>query len=324
LPFSRCIGNRRMKKPDDFGLNDPQRQKVRREAQRLLAKADAIGRFPTPVKDVLDVARLEVVEENLGNLSLLARLRNGADGSLKKALSKVLGIFDVRARLIFIDRTVKLVKQTFITFHETGHFFLPWQRDAYKVIEDCPKTLDPEIAENFDREANIFASEVLFQLDGFSDEARDHHFGVNIPLNLGRRYGASAYSSIRQYVIKNNRPCAVLVLNPPEVDVQFGFHLTLRRCLTSQSFPSQVGLVEWSERYTPSHPLWDLIPTGKRKMSSPRTITLTNTGGVRHACMAEAFSTGFQVFILILAEKALGSTIIIPTLPRKSVSIQFS
>src|ERR1700730_3068301 len=182
-----------MKKPDDYDLSDPRRARVRREAERLLAKADALGCFPTPVQAILDVSRLEVVPEDFANPSLLARLRNGAQGLLKRALSKVLGIFDVQAGLIFIDRTLKLVKQTFITFHETRHFTLPWQREAYIVIEDCDKTLEPEIADGFDREANIFASEVIFQLDSFMTEALDLPFGVKFPLDLARRYGASAY-----------------------------------------------------------------------------------------------------------------------------------
>jgi hypothetical protein len=306
-----------MKKADDFNLNDLRRDRVRREAHRLLSKADAFGRFPTPVQDVLAVARLEV--EDLRDNSFLHKLREAVpDGFLKRALSKVLGVLDVHASLIFIDRTLKLVKQTFIVFHEAGHFFLPWQRNAYQVIEDCEKTLDPEIAEDFDREANIFASEVLFQLDGFITEARDSSFGIRVPLDLAKRYGASAYSAIRQYVAKNHRPCAVLVLNPVEVDAQFGFQVTVRRFLTSPSFPSQLGLVEWPEIMTPSHPLWTLIPTGNRKMSSRRQIALRNTDGARHTCLAEAFDTGFQVFILILAEKALGTTIVIPALPQKT------
>ena len=44
---------------------------------------------------------------------------------------------------------------------------MPWQKDLYAVIEDSKNSLDPALADLFDREANVFASEVLFQLDGF-------------------------------------------------------------------------------------------------------------------------------------------------------------
>ncbi len=64
----------------------------------------------------------------------------------------------------------------------------------YAVVEDCKLSLDPAVADQFDREANVFASEVLFQLDGFITEARDHDFGIGVPLKVGKKYGASACS----------------------------------------------------------------------------------------------------------------------------------
>lgn len=60
---------------------------------------------------------------------------------------------------------------------------------------------------------------VLFQLDAFDAEARDLKFGLGAPLKLSRRYGASAYASIRRYVSGSDRACAVLVLEPPVLKI---------------------------------------------------------------------------------------------------------
>jgi hypothetical protein len=308
-------------KADDSSLDEGRRARIRKEALEALARADALGRFPTPVDDVLAVARLEVVEEDLADLPFLDRMRRKA-GSLKRALSKVLGIFDVKAGLVFIDRTVQAAKQTFLKLHEIGHSFLPWQRDVYKVIEDCEGTLDPETADLFDREANLFATEVLFQIDGFIQEANDSPFGLKVPLDLKRKYGASAYAAIRQYVAKNHRACAVIVLNPPEPHREFGVQVvTIRRIITSESWAEIIGAVAWPETILPSHFLWEVIPAGNRKMSSPRQVVIQSRDGVRHKCIAEAFKTPYNTFILLQASDALTSRIVISSLPTSAKAL---
>lgn len=51
----------------------------------------------------------------------------------------------------------------------------------YKLIHDCEKTLDADITDLFEREANVFTSEVLFQGDLFAEEAHGHDFGLKVP-----------------------------------------------------------------------------------------------------------------------------------------------
>src|SRR6266550_2278547 len=127
-------------------------------------------------------------------------MRKKAGTALKKALGKILGVFDARARLVFIDRTLMAVKRTFVRLHETAHGFLRWQRDLYAVVEENEQTIAPEIADLFDREANAFATEVLFQLDSFSREANSEAFGILVPVRLSKKYGASIYAAVRRYV----------------------------------------------------------------------------------------------------------------------------
>jgi hypothetical protein len=133
-----------------------------------------------------------------------------------------------------IDRAVKAVKQVFLKLHETGHAVLPWQRNLYSAIEDGEQELDPDIADLFDREANVFATEVLFQLDSFTEEAASYDFGIGVPLKLSRKYGSSAYAAVRQYVAKNHRDCVVLVLDPPSFTDGDGLRASLRRPVASR------------------------------------------------------------------------------------------
>lgn len=297
-------------KPDDCSLSNAQLARVRAEAKRALQEAGALGKFPTPIADIMAVANVEEVHEDVLNEGFVAKLRakaNSAGQALKSALSKVLGLFHASEGLVFIDRTLLLVKQQFIRLHESAHGFLPWQRGMYAVVEDCEKSLDPDVADGFDREANVFASEVLFQLDTFIEEANSQSFDIFTPVRLSKKYGASVYSSVRQYVSKNHRPCVVLVLNPPELVEATGFVATLRRVVSSESFDQRFGAPGWPAAFSPDDRIGAMVPFGKgRRASGKRSLPLKDRNGDNVECIAEAFTTGHQVFVLIHVQGELG------------------
>lgn len=305
-----------MRKPDDSKLTREQLKRIRKEAKKLLQKANAIGTFPTPVDEIMDVGKVKVARENILNEGFLDSLRRKAKSTLKKAISKVIGLFDARERLIFIDKSVLFVKQTFLKLHETGHAVLPWQNTLYTVIEDSKKELDPDTAELFEREANVFASEVLFQLDNFINEAKDMPFCINTAIQLSKKYGASIYASIRQYVSKNPRDCAVIVVNPPEIKQGDGFRANLRRIVPSPSFQRKFGDLNLPEYFTPDDELGTMIPLGTRRASRPRNICLVDKNGTKHECIAESFTNTYQVFILIHAVRTLTKSNIILSVNR--------
>jgi hypothetical protein len=145
-------------------------------------------------------------------------------------------IFHAGDGLVFVSRTILAVKERFVGFHEAGHGFLPWQRRVYAVVEDCDKAIDAATAELFNCEANVFASEVLFQLDTFHQMAEAEPFEIWTPVRMAKKFGASSYSSIRQYVSKSQRICAVVVLNKPALEEVHGFRATLRRPIQSPRF----------------------------------------------------------------------------------------
>jgi Zn-dependent peptidase ImmA (M78 family) len=300
-----------VRKPDDSSLSHHEYNRVRQEAERMLMEADALGRLPTPVTDIMAAAKITVDPENVLDASFLERMHLKASSVLKRALSKVRGLFDAHERLVFIDQSVHKSKQTFLKLHETGHAVLPWQRNIYAVVEDCDETLSPDIADLFDREANVFATEVLFQLDGFINEAANHPFEIKTPLKLCSRYGSSVYAALRQYVSKNNRACMVLVLNPPELIEGDGFRASLRRVVASRPFLEIFGELPWPPHFTPDDDIGAIIPAEGKKMSWPREIVLVDRNGDRQECLAEAFRHSYNIFILIHVVQTLNRTIII-------------
>lgn len=297
-----------MTRPDDSSLSVAQKARIRKEAERALRAAGALGVLPTPIEEIMKVADVREVEEDVLNPSFISKLLGKAEKAgqaVKMAVSKVIGLFHASDGLIFIDRSLMQVKQSFVRLHESAHGFLPWQRPMYAVVQDCDNALDPHTADLFDREANNFASEVLFQLDMFRDQAEEQPFSIFTPVNLAKSYKASNYSAIRQYVSKNHRTCAVLVINMPEMCFETGFRATLRRVVVSDSFAKQFGNVSWQETFTPDDEIGGLIPLGKRRASGQRTIGLSDSNGQMHECVAESFSTGHQVFVLVHAKSAL-------------------
>lgn len=299
-----------MRKPDDCSLTPNQRERIRLEAERALSRADAIGRFPTPISDVMNAAKIVEVEEDVLTSNFLAKLRKKAGTALKRALGKVIGVFDAVARLVYIDRTLVIVRQAFVRLHETAHGALRWQRDLYALVEDNDQSISPEIAELFDREANAFASEVLFQLDAFSHEAEEHAFGILVPVRLSKKYGASIYATVRRYVSGNHRACAVLVLDPPVLCDGDGFRCNLRRVVASDRYAELFGEGEWPGQFTPSDAIGAMVPVGKRRMSGKRSLGLKDRNGGRHECLAEAFTQQHQVFVLIHASESLRPAIV--------------
>lgn len=294
-----------MRKSDDCSLTAEQYKDVCKKAEYALRSAGAFGVFPTPIHDIVSSQNVELEHENVLELSFLKRMRRKASSALKSAIGKVIGLLHIPDKIIFIDKTVMAVKQSFLKLHEIGHYIMPWQRKMYAVVEDCKDSIDPEIADLFEREANVFASEVLFQRNTFIEEALSDPFSIRVPMKLSKKYGASVYASIRQYVQKNPYSCAVLVLNLPELIDGDGFRAHLRRVIVSPSFGKVLGELYWPAYYTPDDEIGALIPIQGKSMSSPRRISLTDRGGKEHNCIAESFKNPYNAFILIHPAKEL-------------------
>lgn len=313
-----------MMKPDDSTLTAEDLRIIEKRARDILNRASAWERFPTPIEDILAVARLRVSSHNLFDVkNIMAFLQEKARSAgrtilstgrkIKTAISKVLGLYDADVFEIHIDKTVNTAKQTFLTLHETGHHELPTHRKLYRLFQDCEKTLAPETSDQFDREANNFARFVLFQDDRFAKMAADCEFGIKTPLRLKSKFGASVYASVREYARTNHRACVVFALEPIEYVQGIGAKADLRRIEPSPEFKKHFPLPTETE-ITVDHSLGPALPIYS-KMTKPHSLSIVDLNGTRHECLAEGFKTPFNVFILLYPIRALtASTIIMPGL----------
>lgn len=306
-----------MTKPDDSLLDAQQLACVQRHADRLLREASAIGRFPTPVDDLLAAAKLVVVDDEVLDENLLRQFMKKAKAgltTLKSALSKVLGLFEATDRLVVIDREAPKPRIPFIKLHEAGHGTLPHQSKVYKLIHDCEKTLDADIADLFEREANVFASEVMFQGAMFSEEAHGQGFNIKVPMKLAKKYGASHYSTFRRYVATNPHVCCVVVLEKPVYGEDDDFsHAEVRRVVASKSFEKVYDGRILCRTVTEGHPVLPALPRKGTRMSFQREVILVDRNGDERLCHAEAFYTGHHLFVLLKdMGPCTGSGIVLP------------
>lgn len=303
-------------KPDDSSLTAGEYVAIHRAATDLLNKASAWDRLPTPVPDLLGAAQLRVAPMSAFDPHSLIRhareLGERAASLIKSAIEKVRGIFDVQEDLIHIDETVAESKQNFLKLHEAGHKHIPHQSRLFRWIQDCDKSLSPDVSDQFEREANTFASVVLFQDKRFSEMAADSAFSIKVPLALGKKFGASAYASMREYVRRNERACAVIVLNPVEICSVLGMRSTVRRAELSPLFQKRFGALKLPDQIDRLSPLAEFVPLGGRRMSRPGTLRLEDKNGDIVEFIAEGFGTPFNSFILIHASAELGKRMVVP------------
>ncbi|APG09501.1 hypothetical protein BKD09_14250 [Bradyrhizobium japonicum] len=300
-------------KTDDSSLDPEELRAVHAAARRALDRASAWGVFPTPTPLILEAASLKIAPKSAFDPSRITEYLIGKAESaaiaLKSAIAKVFGIYDASEQLIHIADGVHKSKQNFLKLHEAGHHELPAHRSAFRLFHDCEKTLDPEISDLFEREANNFARFVLFQGNGYAAMAADHKLELRTPMKLAGKFGASVYASCREFVRTHHRACVIYILEPVTYCERTGARAEVRRIEASPAYLKQFRRPD-EDVITLDHSLGRVLPIG-RKMSRPTTVSITDRNGQAHECIAEAFNTTFNILLLVYPVKALTSTAII-------------
>ncbi len=312
-----------MTKPDDSSLDPEDLRAVEARARRLLDRADAWNRFPVPIEDILSAAKVQVAPTSAFDAdSILAYLKGRAADTgvrIKSAITKVFGLYDAGESLIHVDDTVVESKRTFLKLHETAHHDMPTHRKTFRFFQDCEKTLAPEIADQFEREANNFARFALFKGDTYAEYASDCAFEIKTPMKLAKKFGASIYASAREFARTNDRACVVYILEPPEFCQANGAKAIVRRIEPSNDYVARFGHPA-DKVITSDHFLWSVLPCGRR-MTRPTAVSVIDKNGTCHDCVAEAFDTTYNVLILLYPVRALSArTIILPRGFKKKVA----
>src|SRR5665811_2355109 len=106
------------------------RLEIAETAEGLLRRADALGRLPTPVDDLVAAARLTEPEESLLSTSVLQSAPAHLRDAMARLTGRVRGLVDRRALEVHLSPEITHeARRNFIRLHEIGHHILPWQHD---------------------------------------------------------------------------------------------------------------------------------------------------------------------------------------------------
>lgn len=285
----------------------PEEDDVTRQARPLLRDAEVGQNLPTPVDDLVECAGLAVSddaaldEDYLDYFGVREEYQKALGASsyatLKSALRKAWGLIDLIDNIIYLDRAVSSQKQTFLKLHEVGHKMLPWQRATF-LFPDYKATLAPDIKALFEREANRFAAEALFQGDRFTHQSRDLPLELETPLWLSRCYGSSAHAAIRRFVEVSHRCCAVLILRPSRPSMNGDSAFRVAYAVRSSDFATRFEGARVPAYLGPDSILGAALLTGCRYVRGDG-ILLHDRDGRKTECGFQTFQNSWSAFALV-------------------------
>jgi Zn-dependent peptidase ImmA (M78 family) len=177
----------------------------------ILKGSKSLDRFPTPITEIVSYSEL-IVCNDIDISNIHESYLSMASDALKRALSKIRGMLDRTEKTIYLDLSQKNERKNFVKLHEVGHAVLPWQKSVHNILQDDDNSLHLDTNEEFEAEANYFASITLFQHDRFNFELDKLNLSIESAMILAKTFGASVHASLRRYVECSDKRCALLVL----------------------------------------------------------------------------------------------------------------
>lgn len=265
-------------------------------ARLMLQQAGVGDRLPTPVDDIVQAAELMISQE-ITLHEIHHDFFTKAFGVLQSALKKVRGIIDLKSNIVYLDMGATQERQAFVKLHEVGHKVLPWQAKALQYVDD-DVMLSPEVKKEFEIEANLFASEVLFQGNRFDQNLHDLPLELKSSFVLANRFGGSRHATLRRYVERHHKSCAVIVTDP-QITVGEKSYFKVRQVHESPSFQNRFlpwmrpGKIDPSDHYA-----LPLLGTKGGILAVTETMIIPSGNG-SVSCVVEFFKTQFGNFLFI-------------------------
>ncbi len=119
----------------------------------------------------------------------------------------------------------------------------------------------PEVNNQFEAEANYFASAALFQLHRFDDDISALELGIKSPMHLADKYGGSKHAAIRRYVERSPKRCSLLILERAD-----NLRNKVKSYFQSTLFTKTFGEIKWPEYLGPEWTFSGELLIGKRKL----------------------------------------------------------
>jgi transcriptional regulator with XRE-family HTH domain len=194
----------------DGDLGDDEVDRIRSHVLALLRRADAIDRIPTPIDQVMDVARLVSAGEMTLEPGERRRLRDRFGDLVDQVWGRLQGVIHFGSREIWVNPEMYPLRKRFVLGHEIGHDVLPEHRELFAYLDDESR-LRADVRDLYERQANQAAIELLAQGDQLRREADDSALTMSLIDGLASRYEISLQAAARRIVEETRQECALAV-----------------------------------------------------------------------------------------------------------------
>jgi len=276
----------------------PSKDDIERISMDLLMQSKSIDIFPTPVDSIVRFVNIKIDNSiDLSNVDddYIRKLSSDSAIDFLSSLNQVRGVLDRKDKVILLDKSQLPCRQNFVKLHETGHEILTWQKD-FLLFSDDDITLNINTTEEFEAEANYFASTILFQNDRFEILTKKFKLGISAPMTLAKKFGASIHSAMRKYVECSPKRCALLVLENIPI-IGCNPICDKRDLFYSENFLETFGVIDFPERFGYK---WDFVKDcyfGK-KINVRGNISLDTENGTADFNY-HFFNNTYNAFVLI-------------------------
>ncbi len=269
---------------------------IRTAAEDLLFRADAARVFPTPVDKILSTTGIS----DIGDIEeirwrYLKSLPPAEAGIFEKAWKKVQGFADLQNGSIYSAPAEHTPLWNWLRLHELGHHVLWWHR--VRNVDGASLPLTAGLRHLFDKEADAFASQIVFQGSHFDALAGALPFGFGSILRLAEIYGAPQDAAARRLVEDCRNPAALVTYVQVLPSVGSDAILELDGDHSgSPSFGFRCAEVQLPTQLPTVHP-WQaaLQPAGVRSGK----VVLNVAAGTPQEFVWETWWNGSQLFVLL-------------------------
>jgi hypothetical protein len=187
----------------------------------------------------------------------------------------------------------------FSIFHEIGHCVLPEHHG--RLFVDSDQTLSWWTRVRFEKEANQFAADLLFQGALFSEHALAQPTSLSTVLGLAPKFGASYESGLRRYTEMHVEPCALVVFDRVPKSTEDGYldedEYRIQYTVTSPSFRRDYfSSLELSEGTCKASDIFGAQSIWPLSSVVERELTVDREGKSAWHFETEVFTNSYKVF----------------------------
>jgi hypothetical protein len=179
----------------------------------LLRRAGVHGVLPTPIEKLYEFSNIECFTFGDDEQRRWERMRGSAQNVVRRMFQKLRGFGDLREKVVFVASDAPIARDRFVKGHELGHQIIPWHRVRREYVDDN-YNLSPAAQALFEREANFFAAEVLFQADLFSNRARDFTPSLDAVFTLAEAHQSSRQATLWRFAEVHDYPVVGAIYYP--------------------------------------------------------------------------------------------------------------